>query len=116
MSTHGAPSPSKHWATTDHSSAVSGWKHRYGATVLTAVVRHVSLVRPVPYQTLLDLDKEVRQSHVAPHLKCPVDHSDGECAWSADPAKALQQYALTTMHECSALHLPFIRKTSLTRI
>ncbi|KAF7985494.1 hypothetical protein HWV62_5284, partial [Athelia sp. TMB] len=78
----------------------SGWKHRYGATTLTAVVRHVFLARPAPYAALLALDAEVRGSHVAAHLRCPVDHSDGACAWARDPAKALQQYALLTMHEC----------------
>lgn len=83
------------------SPPVDYWKLRYAATCLTLSLQHVFCANSPSYSILINVDKELRQSPIPEHLRCPVDASDADCSWSIDPAKASQQYCVSNIHECS---------------
>ncbi|KZP31739.1 hypothetical protein FIBSPDRAFT_723809 [Athelia psychrophila] len=81
------------------------WKLRYAATCLTLSLQHVFCANSPSYSILINVDKELRQSPIPEHLRCPVDASDADCSWSIDPAKASQQYCVSNIHECNLLYI-----------
>lgn len=80
------------------------WKFRYSEDCLAPVIQHIFSSR-ITFDSLLELDKRIREFPVPAHLKAPGPGEDSSVTWSTDEYHAMTQYCLLCEKESNLLYI-----------